>query len=155
VRTLGAWSVWVSLTLSGDLERRVQTRTCECCGAERQVVTGWVNDDDEAVAAYIASCYPHDGELWLDVILGSWGDETNDDHVTFGCRVGAVEGQPTPACTLVPAASVGPPSPIYGEKLDREQALRHPWLGLFWDIVDLVLTADSTVHAHVYGPASS
>jgi hypothetical protein len=43
------------------------------------------------LGTYNASCYRHDvHEAWIDAILGSWGDNQFDDHVTFGCRVGPV-----------------------------------------------------------------
>jgi hypothetical protein len=145
----------LGLFLSREPVRTVRTGTCDCCTAQRQVVTGFVYDDENTLGAYVASCYPHNGEVWIDVILGSWGGDTNDDRVTFGCRVGPVDGQPTPGCSLVPAASVGPDSPVYGQKLDREMALRHPWLPRFWDIVDLILTADPTVQPHVYGTSGA
>jgi hypothetical protein len=82
------------------------------------VVTGFVYRDDDAYAANVASCYPHRDEAWIDVIFGTWGADDTRDHVTFGCRVGPVAGQPRPACSLVAAASVTADDPIFGEKLE-------------------------------------
>jgi hypothetical protein len=42
-----------------------------------------------------------------------------------------------------------PVSPLFGERLDREQALKHPWIGEFWEVVDLVLLSDPTVHPYL------
>jgi hypothetical protein len=69
-------------------------------------VWNWVRRDGVVQAVYFASCYHHTDQphgAWLDVILGTWGNETTSDHVTFGCRVGPVENSPEPAATLVPA----------------------------------------------------
>jgi hypothetical protein len=139
----------LTLELGGD--RHVVTQTCDCCGDTRQTVTGYVYDDDTAHAVYFASCCPHDREVWIEVILGSWDVDSTDDHITFGCRVGDNE-QAELITSLVPAAQVSSNNAIYGQKLDRDQALVHPWLDAFWDIVDLVMLTDPTVHQHVYGP---
>jgi hypothetical protein len=143
------------MNLSIGPERRVRTRICDCCGGERQVITGFVYQDECTLAAYFAACYPHQGEAWMDVVLGSWGDDSNADHVTFGCRCGPVDGPSSPACTVVAAASMLPASPVLGRKLTREEALAHPWLGHFWEVVDFLLTADRTLHQHVYGGETS
>ena len=45
--------------------------------------------------------------------------------------------------------------PLYGERLDREQALKHPWLGEFWEVVDLVLLSDPTVRPYLQPGASA
>lgn len=134
-------------------ERQVKHAVCDCRGGARTTVTGFVHRAGEPDAVYYAACYPHQGESWIDVILGSWGDSDPRDHATFGCRVGAVPGQSEPACSLVQAATVYSDAPLFGTKLDRERALAHPWLPRFWAIVDLVLTSDPTVQSHVYGAA--
>ena len=135
--------------LTLDEDRQITTATCSCCGRERTTVTGFVYRDEDAHAIYYASCYPHDGEAWISVILGTWGEDidTHDDHVTFGCRVPPKSG----GCMLVPAASAYNDSPMFGQKLNREEALAHPWLSDFWAVVDHVLVNDPLVHRHVYG----
>jgi hypothetical protein len=71
--------------------------------------------------------------------------------VTFGCRVGPVEGVDGNACTLVPAAEKASDSPMYGTKLTRDEALAHPWLPLYWEVIDLIMEADQTVSRHFHG----
>ena len=90
---------------------------------------------------------PHD--VWIDVILGTWGAGAADDHVTSGCRVGPVEGSPEPGATLVDACLNAPASEVHGVVLSREDGLGHPRLPEFWTVVDFVLDNDPTVHAHL------
>jgi hypothetical protein len=118
-------------------------------------VWNWVRRDGALEAVCFANCYhhtdqPHDA--WVDVILGSWGTDAIDDHVTFGCRVGPVENSPKPSGTLVQACLDGWSSPIHGTVLSREQGLAHPQLPRFWEVVDFVLANDPTVNAHIYQP---
>ncbi|AXH89032.1 hypothetical protein AB0N38_32670 [Micromonospora aurantiaca] len=90
-------------------------------------------------------------EVWIDAILGSWGRDDFDDHVTFGCRVGPVAGSPGPAATLVNGGEVAGDSPIFGRKLSREEGLTHPRLAEFWQMVDLILERDALVRRHLVG----
>ncbi|GAB1822855.1 hypothetical protein HerbRD11066_60190 [Herbidospora sp. RD11066] len=146
-----------------DPDRKVTADTCDCCGTDSDRVTGFINNDDSAYAIYFANCYHHDGvhEAWIDVILDdAWDREDivnqpSPNRVTFGCRVGPIEGHPAPMCSLVAAASVRADEPLYGRKLDREAALGHPWLADYWQTVDHILENDATIHRHLYGPPAS
>ena len=129
----------------------VSDTTCECCATVRRFVTAYVSEDDSAKAAVLAYCYPpHKGEpseIWIDVILGTWGSDDHSDHVTFGCRYGDVAGQVDHACSLTDAAQLSD-DPILGRRLTRKQALRHNRLGEFWQIVDLVMTTVPAIGEH-------
>ncbi|UOQ88581.1 hypothetical protein MUN74_15095 [Agromyces endophyticus] len=129
--------------------------TCDHCGQPMTRVTGFVYQDGDAHAIYIASCYHHDGhEVWIDGVFSpTWADDA-DDHFTFGCRVGPVEGQAEPGASLVAAAAPFSDSATFGHKLTRDEALAHPRLGDFWALVDHLLTNDAVVSAHMYGPAA-
>lgn len=134
--------------------RQVRDFVCQCCSTQAERTWAFVNRDGGARAVYFASCYHHDGihEAWIDAIFGTWGSNTFDDHVTFGCRVGPVSNSPMPAATLVRGGDVAPDEPVYGRKLDRDEALAHPQLSEFWALVDLVLEHDRLVNKHIYGP---
>lgn len=138
-----------------DLEvepTQVVEDNCECCRAPRTVVTGFVHvAAGDTLAAYIASLYPagpaHDEEVWIDVILGTWGTEDASDHVTLGahCKVGQ-------GCMLVEAAQAAlEDEPIYGRRLTRMEGLTYPRVDEFWAVVDAILTADPTVADFYYG----
>jgi hypothetical protein len=136
-----------------EQERQVRQFECPCCATPAERTWTSVYRDGKRHAVYFASCYHHGGvhEAWIDVVLG-WSDSGGfGDHVTFGCRVGPIEGELAPAASLVRGGDVADDSPIYGRKLDREAALAHPRLREFWDVVDLVLEHDDLVNRHIYG----
>ncbi|PXX60866.1 hypothetical protein DFR70_10957 [Nocardia tenerifensis] len=142
----------VHLAMNPD-ERQTSRFECACCGEPVERTWNFVHADGSAYAVYFANCYHHTGqahETWIDVILGTWDNETNDDHVTFGCRVGPVQGSPHPAATLVQACQDGTGSRIHGVLLSRDDGLAHPLLPAFWDVVDLILANDPTVNHHLY-----
>ncbi|MEV0900525.1 hypothetical protein [Actinoplanes sp. NPDC049802] len=126
---------------------------CQCCESTADRTWAFVHDDNDAVAVYFASCYHHDGihEAWIDAILGTWGEGRTDDHITFGCRVGPVQGSPAPAATLVDGGSAAPDDPMFGQKLSRVDGLAHPRIAEFWKIVDTILEKDDLVRRHLYG----
>lgn len=138
-----------------DLDgRQVRTYECACCGEPVERTWNFVSRGDEVHAVYYANSYHHTDqphETWIDVILGTWSENIVDDHVTFGCRVGPVQGSPHPAATLVPACQDGSGGQIHGTLLSREDGLAHPRVQEFWDVVDFVLANDPTVHGHLYG----
>jgi hypothetical protein len=129
-------------------------KTCDCCGQPSRRTWSMVVRDGAPYALFFAACYDH-GEVresWIDVTFGTWGKGTDyDDHVTFGCRFGPVSNSPLPAATAVGAASVAPDSPLFGQKLSREQALADPRIADFWQVVDFIVEADPLVHEHHYG----
>lgn len=143
----------VALTI--DPERQVKEFTCEHCGGPSQRVTGFVHRDGDALAVYFASCYHHGGhEVWFDVVFSATWAEGVDDRVTFGCRVGPIEGQDDPASSLVTGGAAFRDSLNFGHKLTREEALAHPLLADFWAVVDHVLSHDQLVRDHIYGPGA-
>lgn len=75
--------------------------SCSECDELHEKTTGFVLADSSAYAAYWATWYPHHNEAYVDMIIGSWEEPNYADHVTFGCRVGDIEGQIGPQCSLV------------------------------------------------------
>ena len=145
-------SARVADTLSFDPERTVELKSCASCGRGFTLVKSFILDGDDAHAVLFAALHDHgEREAWIDVILGSFGSEDYSDHVTFGCRVGPVQGQPDPAATAVAAAEPYGDSSIFGHKLTRAEALAHPLLSEFWRVVDFALVQDADIHFHVYG----
>ncbi|MEU3645610.1 hypothetical protein AB0E59_19670 [Lentzea sp. NPDC034063] len=143
------------MELTMDLgERQARQYECGCCNAPIERVWNFVHRDGKAHAVYFANSYHHQDqphETWIDVILGTWGADVVDDHVTFGCRVGPVVDSPAPAATLVQACMDGSTGPVHGTVLSREDGLAHPRLPEFWEVVDFVLANDPTVNSHLYG----
>lgn len=135
---------------SFDGESKQSSRTCPDCNQTHESVTGFVLDDGAAHAVYYADWYPHSNEAFVDVILGSWDRPGYEDNVTFGCRLGEIAGHPGPQASVVTGGEQRPDKAILGEKLRREDALQHPKLGEFWDIVDWLILNDPLLHEKVY-----
>lgn len=141
-----------AVSLTFDEPPTIQEQDCGGCGRHYPLVKAFVARGDDAVAIAFTALHTHEGvhEAWIDAILGTFGDDRAGDHVTFGCRVGPFAGRDDPAASLVQAAQPYGDAPIWGQKLSRDQALSHPRLAEFWEVVDYVLVADPVVHHHVY-----
>jgi hypothetical protein len=139
--------------LSLEREPVVKSLQCDRCGRAYSQVTLFVYRDGDAFAICYATLHGHDGteETWFDVILGPLDQDEHPDRVTFGCRVGLVPGQEEPGATLTAGGVPFSNRPLFGRKLSREDALAHPLLADFWEVVDLVLATDPTVREHVFG----
>lgn len=118
-------------------------------------MTGFIHRDGDALAVYFASCYHHGGhEVWIDVVFSPTWAEGVDDRETFGCRVGPIDGLNDIGSSLVTGGIAFPDSLNFGHKLTRDEALAHPRIREFWDVVDHVLTKDLLVREHIYGPGA-
>lgn len=128
-------------------------QTCGCCGQPSRRTWCMVTRGGLPYAVFFASCYQHADvrESWIDVVFGTWGQDSHDDHLTFGCRFGPGVGSDLPGATAVDAASAAPDSSLFGHKLSRTEALAHPRLGEFWEVIDFVVATDPLVHQHHYG----
>ena len=138
------------MTFSFDGETRLERRRCDRCGEAHDAATGFVLRDGAAYAIYWADWYPHQQEALVDVILGSFEEPDFADNVTFGCRIGRVEGQAEPACSLTPGGQSRSVKQLLGHKLTREEALQHPSLPSFWEVVDWLILNDATLHEHIF-----
>lgn len=136
-----------------DGESDVSRSSCHDCGAEYLLVKSFVLDGSGPYAVAFSALHSHgDPEAWIDVIFGAFeGDAADDVRTTFGCRVGAVESSDEPAATAVPAAVPYADGPVFGHKLNREEALAHPRVADFWQVVDFLLVHESAVRHHIYG----
>jgi len=135
----------MSFTFSGD--RQVREFPCQCCNSTVERTRAQLSKGGVDRAMFYASCYHHaaGGEVYFDIIIGTWGAGDSSDHVTFGCRWGAIEGHDQPMCSLTTGAGVFGDDPIFGAKLDRNAALASPLLPEFWDMVDFLLLNDPIV----------
>lgn len=143
------------MTLFLDGESAVQASACADCGAEYLAVKSFILDEFGPYAIAMTSLHHHDGfEAWMDVILGSFDEAEGaepSDRVTFGCRVGNVEGSADPAATAIHAGTTYADSATFGRKLNRDEALAHPRVADFWAVVDFLLEAEPAINHHVYG----
>ncbi len=138
------------MTLSFDGEPTIEQQQCPECGLRHESVIGFVLKDGAAHAIYFADWYPHGSEAYLDVVLGTWDEPDYPDQVTFGCRLGHVEGEAGPLASLVPGGERRSDHPMFGVKLDRDAALEHPRLDQFWEVSDWLVLNDRLLHDNVY-----
>lgn len=105
----------VTLLLRFDEQPNRQERVCAECGQAHRLIRSFIKRGGAAHAVAFTALHRHGGhsEAWIDVILGTFGEDTSDDHVTFGCRLGPVIGQSEPAATLVAAAIPYSDGPIW------------------------------------------
>lgn len=145
------------MTLSLDCAPDVREQECSCCGATFVVVDHFILMDGHTHAIAKSALHHHGGEheAWIDVIFGPFGNDSTEERVSFGCRVGPIAGVAEPAATVVDAAQPYPDSQVWGHKLSREEALKQDSLAQFWGVVDWLLSTDPTIHGHVYRRGTS
>jgi hypothetical protein len=134
----------------GISERTVRRKTCGDCGVDYDHVTGFIDDGDTSVAAYFAYCHGHpDHEAGIDAVLGTWGLDRHDDHVMFSCLLRGAEG----AMAVDSSVAIEPTADaaILGRRLTRDEALAHPWIARFWQVVDVIAVEDDAVRTSAYG----
>lgn len=141
------------MTYTFDGEVEIQQRTCGECGNTHEKATGFVLNDGDAHAVYWWYWYPHENQAFVDATLGSWHEPNYPDHVTFGSRIGKVDGYSGPQCTLVLPQTSLKNETLLGRKLTREEALQHPWVDSFWSLVDWLVENDPLLRKHMHQPA--
>ncbi len=124
-----------------------KTSRCDCCGGLTVRLTRFVSRDGDAFAIYYATYSNNhaDNELAMLVALGAWGDDTSPaQRAAFYCRV-----QPTEDSyeVMLGDADQSPWSgaAIVGQKLSREQALRHPWKATAFEVLDDAFAQDPSL----------
>lgn len=133
------------MALSID-ERVVRPKTCQQCGRSYENINGFVYEDGAAHSIYFAACHGHpEHDAWIDVVLGTWGENDVHDHVTFSCELRS-DG----AAAVDATVSVEGVSDLFGRKLTRDEALTHPLVETFWSVVDLIAVEDPAVAAQIY-----
>lgn len=136
--------------LSLGIERRIESRECDECARRYTLVQGYIYRGEGAYAIYYTQLHDHEGsEAWIDVIFGSLDLAEAEDRVTFGCHLRRSPENGETSAGLVPAADVFSNSALFGRKLDREQALAHPWIEDFWAVVDFLVLEEPDIQAHM------
>ena len=119
----------MELSFDGAVETKLTS--CGECAEQHEMTTGFLLGDGSAYAVYWANRYPHHNEAYVDMIIGSWVGPEYEDRTTFGCRIGEIDGQVGPQCSLVEGGAVRSDSPMFGKKLTRDEALAHRCVGEF------------------------
>lgn len=138
-----------TVTLSIAPDQQIAEHQCPGCGGPFLRITGSVHRDGKPYAVYYASCHHHGGnDMLLDAVFGTWDREDHSDHVTFGCRIAPVPGQPNSAAQLVQAATSFADAPLFGQRLSPDEAEQHPRLEEFRTLVTHILSHDIIVAQH-------
>jgi hypothetical protein len=112
------------------------------------LVTGFLLREGSAYAVYYASTsgHPETPQVCFDVVFGTWGESSANDHVTFSCQ-----HRPEGAMAVDAPAALSQASKIMGVQLTREKALRHPLINEFWDAVDFICLHDPALGNELIG----
>lgn len=125
---------------------------CDCCGGLTVRLTRFVYRDGDAFAIYHAAysnTHP-DNELAMLVSLGDWGEDSDpSQRAAFYCRVRPTED--SYEVMLGDAAqSAWRDAEIIGEKLSREEALRHPWKATAFEVLDEAFLHDRSLRGFLH-----
>jgi hypothetical protein len=114
------------------------TSRCDCCGGLAVRLTRFVYRDGDAFAIYYAAYSNNhpDGELAMLISLGDWGEDSDPaQRAAFYCRV-CPTGE-SYGVTLGDAShSIWSDAGVVGQKLSREEALRHEWKAMAFEVLD-------------------
>jgi hypothetical protein len=120
---------------------------CQCCGAEQEILTRFVARDGAPFAIYKAVLTKGGHEPRADVVIGI-GDWTrragSGSRSAFFCHIWADEDRYN--VNIVDAAqSAWASSDLFGVRLDRNQALKHPALPALFELSDHIVQADAAL----------
>ncbi|MCD0455453.1 hypothetical protein LPB85_08320 [Chryseobacterium sp. LC2016-27] len=116
---------------------------CDCCGNTTVKLTRFVYENDNAFAIYyIRFTKDHDDKEVLGLVsLGDWGtDEISENRTSFlfklwfdneNWNVSILDGEESPWN-----------SEILGKILQRQEALKHPWIKDVFHITDHIVEED-------------
>lgn len=122
-----------------------QSHSCPCCGAPQTVLTRFVYQGGNAYAVYKAwlSHGSHNRVAELLVVLGSWGDDAIQDRAEFCAQLWSDDDNWN-VSVVDPDFSSSHTGKL-GKPLDRESALRHPWLQDVFDLSDEIVRVDEAL----------
>ena len=120
---------------------------CECCGKTTVRLTRFVLKDGNAYAVYYAEyTTAHDDKRLSGLIgLGEWGDDTGpDERLAFPFRIW-VKGDNWQVGLVNAEESPWSETTFLGRLLDRDEALKHPWVQEVFHITDHMVAEDQEI----------
>lgn len=132
-----------------EFEEPTESR-CECCGNTTVRLTRFVYQDGDAYAVYYAQfTRQHEDQRISGLVsLGAWGDGAlEQDRLAFpfqiwttesDFQVGLVNAEDSPWAHVT----------FMGRLLDRDEALKHPWIGEVFHITDHMVTDDMKIREY-------
>lgn len=127
---------------------------CDCCGAAETRLTRFVKRDGDAYAVYLVRyTQTHETrQAYGMVSLGSWWEDgVPPDRVAFALRMaGSTDEYQLQVIDAEQLAWLK--SEILGRKLNRDEALAHPWISDVYHLFDHMVLHDAPLHAFLSGP---
>jgi len=125
--------------------------TCECCGGITTRLTRFVYRDDDAYAIYYAMFSDNHSDRIVKMVisLGEWGEDSDPDQrraFALNLKVTAERYEVT-----VTDSSDCPwqKATVLGRVLDREEALRDPYIKEVFHITDHVVMEDEALKKYL------
>lgn len=120
--------------------------TCDCCGKETIKLTRFVYKDDDAFAIYyIKFTKDHEEKIATGIVsIGDWGtDEEPKNRFSFPFKVWTKENNYQVG--LIDREESPWKNKILEKILDRNDALKHPWIKEVFHITDHIVAEDKEV----------
>jgi hypothetical protein len=145
------------MDLSFDSGGTAQRNKCSNCQSRYLRLQRFILEGGDAYAYVVAEAHRHTGgpEIYFFCTIGTWDDDSpKDDHTTFSCRYGLVDGQEDYAFSLIDVDDDYTGS-FVGKRLSRKAALKHPKIHEFWEVMDFLILSDLDIHDFLHHPAKS
>ena len=121
--------------------------SCECCGNESVSLTRFVYKDGDAHGVYYARfTIGHEDKVVYGLIsLGEWGEGSEPkDRRAFPFRIWT-KGENYQVGLTNKEDSPWSHADFLGKMLDREEALKHPWIKEVFHITDHMVSDDALI----------
>ncbi|RZL41137.1 MAG: hypothetical protein EOP00_25410 [Pedobacter sp.] len=119
---------------------------CDCCGKEIVKLTRFVYKDHDAFAIYYAQfTKAHEDKYVTGIVsIGDWGsDEEPKTRTAFPFRIWTNEDNYQVG--LIDKEESPWQSKLLGKILNRDEALKHPWIKEVFHITDHIVAEDEPV----------
>ena len=124
---------------------------CDCCGGKTTRLTRFVYKDGDAFAVYYGMYSDNhpESEVKLAVSLGEWGaGGTPEDRRSFGLILR--EAEDAYQVSVIDAEeSPWREAEVIGRMLNRDEALKHPWIKDVFHITDHIVEDDSVIKEYL------
>lgn len=139
--------------LSFEFNPPKECEPCSCCGGRTTLLTRFVYKDGDAHAIYYVRFSNNHTErsVLATVSLGEWGEGTSpEQRVAFALQL---RSAPTEYEVEVLNSAHSPwrEAKVIGRTLDREEALKHPFLPEVFHITDHMVVEDKVLKAYLDG----
>jgi hypothetical protein len=127
--------------------------TCDCCGGKNTRLTRFVYKNGDAFAVYYGMYSDNhpESEVKLAISLGESGEgSTPEDRRSFGLILR--EAEDVYQVSVIDAEELPwREAKVIGRTLNRDEALKHPWIKDVFHITDQIVEDDSVIKEYFAG----